>query len=344
MDRSRTAVPVAFDALRPVTTVGAVFYLVFAVLVHRSFRSEISLAVPAVVATAGLLLVALRVALSSRLEPLLRRHALTVAATLAVLFASITVVFMAVWQRPYPGVGLILIMIATASLIHHRTVAILILGACNAAWMWAALRFGVPIPWGVFVTELVMVDVAAMILHLASTRTVRRLEEARHEILELAGTDDLTGVANSRRIHDEGRRRLERAVAAGQPVAVLYLDMDDLKAHNDAGGHRAGDRALQRLTEAIRGAVRPTDLVGRIGGDEFVVIASVDTPEAETLATRVRESLAAVDLSASIGIASTSSDLDFENLLHRADQAMYAVKDRRADLRPPTRDSTRRDR
>ncbi len=333
MDRAGTAV--AFDALRPVATVGAVFYLGFAALVHRSFSGEVSTAVPLSVAGVGVVLVGLHVALGSRLEPVLRRHALTVAAGLSVLFASIPMLFMTVWQRPYPGVGLILITVATAALIHHPGVATVLVATFLACWVAIAGRFGVPVPWSLFLTELVMVAVAATILHLAATRTVRRLEEARREILELAGTDDLTGIANSRRVHEEGRRRLERSVASGDWLSVLYLDMDDLKAHNDAGGHRAGDRALQRLTAALRATVRPTDLVGRIGGDEFVVVAHTDPADAHALAERVHAALEDVGLSASIGAASTSTDVDFENLLHRADQAMYASKaDRTSSERP----------
>jgi len=342
MRRFTTAVPVAFDALRPITSWGSTFYLAFAALVYGSFRDEISLLIPVTLTIFGLVLAIVRAGLSSRLAPQLERHALAVVAVLAFTCASIPLLFMVEWQRPYPGTGMALITVAIAALIHHRVVAIALVAWCTSGWLWAATTFGVPVPWGVFVTELTMVLVVASILHLAGTRTVRRLEDARREIAVVAATDDLTGVANTRRVYEEGQQRLERLADRDRPMSMIYLDMDDLKSRNDAGGHLSGDRALKRLAAAVRSTVRPTDLVGRVGGDEFVVICDdLDHDGAQALASRLATELETHDLAASIGIATTSAaTTDFERLLDEADQQMYrqklAHKSRRAaETSPP---------
>ncbi|MEX2561951.1 MAG: GGDEF domain-containing protein [Nitriliruptoraceae bacterium] len=328
MRRFATAVPVAFDALRPIASWGSTFYLAFAALVYWSFRDDISLLIPVTLTIFGLVLAIVRTGLSSRLAPLLEHHALAVVTALAFTCASIPLLFMIEWQRPYPGTGMALITVAVAALIHHRVVAIALVAWCTSGWLWAATTFGVPVPWGVFATELVMVLIVATILHLAGTRTVRRLDDARQEIAVVAGTDDLTGVANTRRVYEEGQQRLQRLVDRDRPMSMIYLDMDDLKSRNDAGGHLAGDRALKRLATVVRSTVRPTDLVGRVGGDEFVVICEdLNHADALALASRLATELETHQLAASIGIATASTgDADFERLLDAADQQMYRQK------------------
>lgn len=329
-----SAVPVAFDALRPIATVGAAFYSGFALLVFWTFRGEVTVVVPIVVGVFALALVGVRMALATRFAPTLRRHALVVVAILALACASIPLMFMAVWQRPYPGIGLALITVGIAALIHHHGLAIALVAWCNGGWVWAAVTYGVPVPWAVFAVELSMVNVAAAILHMAGTRTVRRLEDAQREIAALAGTDELTGVANSRRVYDEGGRRMAR-LAEGDNLVAIYLDMDDLKARNDALGHIAGDQALRALARTLAAAVRPTDLVGRIGGDEFVILAeNLDASAAQALCERIAADLAHQGLPSSVGFATAPRDAtDFPTLVDQADRRMYSVKLSRASRR-----------
>lgn len=329
-----SAIPVAFDALRPVATIGAAFYSGFGLLVFWSFRDEVTSVVPIVVGVFAMVLIGVRIALATRWAPALQRNALAVVALLALACASIPLMFMAVWQRPYPGIGLILITVAIAALIHHHGLAIALVSWCNLGWIWAAITYGVPVPWPVFAVEVSMVNVAAAILHLAGTRTVRRLEDARREIAILAGTDELTGVANSRRIYDEGQRRIER-LAEDQTLVVVYLDMDDLKARNDAYGHIAGDRALRTLAQTLAAATRPTDVVGRVGGDEFVILAQdLDVAATRVLCERLTADLAEKGLPSSVGFAIAPQDAsDFPTLLDQADRKMYEVKLGRASRR-----------
>jgi diguanylate cyclase (GGDEF)-like protein len=157
--------------------------------------------------------------------------------------------------------------------------------------------------------------------------------------LEIQATyDSLTGChnrASAMRAVDSSVGALSRDHDTG--LAVIYIDIDQFKAINDAYGHPAGDLLLKVVAERLRQAVRNDDVVGRIGGDEFVVIcARVGSP---SVALRVAEVIAAklctetelgeneVQVRASIGVAWTDEpDLDGELLVASADAAMYASK------------------
>jgi diguanylate cyclase (GGDEF)-like protein len=152
---------------------------------------------------------------------------------------------------------------------------------------------------------------------------------------ETASTDALTGVAN-RGCFDQ---RLARAVIdarhAGQPLTLLFVDVDHLKVLNDALGHPAGDAALRLVGECLSRTCRSRDLVARWGGDEFAVLAHWTTGrEGLILAQRIRESLARMGLTRgghvptiSIGIAELQADAPrAEALLGAADEALYQAK------------------
>jgi diguanylate cyclase (GGDEF)-like protein len=115
---------------------------------------------------------------------------------------------------------------------------------------------------------------------------------------------------------------------------LLYLDLDDFKAVNDRHGHQTGDAVLRLVANATRRAVRQTDVVGRLGGDEFgVLMPETDGAVAEAAATRLATGIRTVfqgtpSVTASIGLVSAvnAAATGAEELLHRADQAMYAAK------------------
>jgi diguanylate cyclase (GGDEF)-like protein len=146
----------------------------------------------------------------------------------------------------------------------------------------------------------------------------------------LAATDPLTAIPNRRAFLD----RLSAAVGAaawGHPTVVCLVDLDGFKTVNDAGGHAAGDAMLQSVASALAGAVRETDTVARLGGDEFAVLADVSvTFSGEMLAERLREAVARVGaasgVTASVGVAEVHPGDDVEDLMHRADAAMYRSK------------------
>ncbi len=166
--------------------------------------------------------------------------------------------------------------------------------------------------------------------------------------------DVLTGLANRSLFRDRLGHALERAGRGGRPTAVLYLDLDDFKAVNDRLGHVEGDRLLVAVGERLRRATRAGDTVARLGGDEFAIIVEETDPlEAEQAASRILTSLTApftigerrVEARASVGIAIQSVDSgDADELLRRADIAMYAAKaqggDRHITYAPEIYDAT----
>jgi diguanylate cyclase (GGDEF)-like protein len=161
---------------------------------------------------------------------------------------------------------------------------------------------------------------------------LRLYERAEHA----ANHDLLTGLPNYRFLQ-ERLATMRVDLENGRRSAVLMVDMDGLKLYNDALGHDAGDRAIQRVAEELRAAVRGEDLVARTGGDEFVVVMEgVSQEEALAVSQRMHESLrgihhefgnAPVPVRISVGLAFAPEDgTGASELLEAADRAMYAAK------------------
>jgi diguanylate cyclase (GGDEF)-like protein len=142
----------------------------------------------------------------------------------------------------------------------------------------------------------------------------------------LARTDPLTGVLNRRVWDQELPRELARAERTGQPLCVALIDMDRFKAFNDRHGHQAGDRLLKAAGAAWWANLRKTDLLVRYGGEEFAVLLPECTlADAMVIAERLRT--AVPEGTCSIGVAEWARGETADELLGRADQALYAAKD-----------------
>ena len=146
----------------------------------------------------------------------------------------------------------------------------------------------------------------------------------------LAATDPLTGIPN-RRAYLERVAEAVDAAAWGHQTVVCLVDLDGFKAVNDAGGHAAGDAMLKAVGSALGRAVRETDTVARLGGDEFAVLADISVAfSGEMLAERLRDAVARIGhpsgVTASVGVAEVQPGDDVEDLMHRADAAMYRSK------------------
>ncbi len=171
-----------------------------------------------------------------------------------------------------------------------------------------------------------------------NSRDVTDRRRAEEQLLHDAFHDELTGLPNRALFMDRLRRAMERGRRDPRSTtAVLFLDVDRFKIVNDSLGHPAGDELLVRLADALSSAVRPKDLIARVGGDEFTILleGDHDAADAVRVAERVHERLTApIDLSghevfitASIGIAIATADhREPAELLRDADTAMYRAK------------------
>jgi len=158
-------------------------------------------------------------------------------------------------------------------------------------------------------------------------------ERAEQQYRHASLSDPLTGIGNRRSFIDAGQALLQRGRLRGEPVALLLCDLDFFKRLNDTFGHQAGDRALIDFGQVIARRMRRQDVFGRIGGEEFAcLLADADALVAREVAERIRAEFAAMPfaeqgrLSVSIGVATTTSRYELDELLAQADRALYVAK------------------
>ena len=163
---------------------------------------------------------------------------------------------------------------------------------------------------------------------LVSERTVTAHKTA-------ASVDPLTGLLNRRGFSEATSRMIEREAKAGRPVTVMIFDIDHFKSVNDRFGHATGDDVLQVFANVVAASLRITDLVGRVGGEEFAALLPCSMDEALLAAERVREAFetsgVAIDdvpleTTVSIGVAGGPANTELEVLMASADTALYQAK------------------
>ncbi|MEE8334208.1 MAG: GGDEF domain-containing protein, partial [Alphaproteobacteria bacterium] len=184
-------------------------------------------------------------------------------------------------------------------------------------------------------------DAEAAIMRLLDEIETLRVEldanKRRIAYLEnLADRDPLTPVVNRRAFIRELERAKSYAERYGGAASLIFFDLDGMKALNDAHGHACGDRALMVVAETLIANVRASDVVGRLGGDEFgVILAQADTAAAKEKAVDLAETIASaqidtdddqITLSASWGVVELGTTRDAAHAMECADQAMYAQK------------------
>lgn len=179
---------------------------------------------------------------------------------------------------------------------------------------------------------LIFHTVLIAVLLVAMSRERLELEQR-----EKAQTDPLTGALNRLAFMTRGVRIVLRHQKRGQPLCVLFIDIDHFKSLNDRYGHSGGDDVLVKFVEHVQDLIRPTDFLFRIGGEEFCcLLPNTHTDDACSVAERIRSRIEAVpidvagtqvNVTVSIGVASTETfGHDVDTLLRRADKAVYSAK------------------
>jgi diguanylate cyclase (GGDEF)-like protein len=155
---------------------------------------------------------------------------------------------------------------------------------------------------------------------------VGRIRRQAAQLEELAGTDALTGLANRRTWDDSLTREIDRAARTKEPLVVCLIDLNGFKHFNDAHGHPAADRFLKALTSAWASALRTTDVLARLGGDEFgLLLPGLTLAEARAVLGRL-EQLVPQGQTFAAGLVETNGGDAVEDLLTKADAALYAAK------------------
>ena len=168
-------------------------------------------------------------------------------------------------------------------------------------------------------------------------RQATELERLAAQLEQLTLHDQLTGLYNLRGLELLGGGAVDRAARDGSALCVLFIDVDGLKAINDGFGHAAGDAAIVAAADALRDALRRTDVIARIGGDEFgAVLVGTPAAEAEVLCDRIREGMrrhapGEYSQSVSVGVAAARPGAadTLDDLIAAADDAMYEGRRRR---------------
>ncbi len=172
---------------------------------------------------------------------------------------------------------------------------------------------------------------------LASLRDISELAELREELRSLSLEDELTGLYNRRGFITLARQQIKTALRMRRRMLLFFVDVDDLKMINDSLGHREGDRAVFGAAQVLRDTFRESDVVGRVGGDEFAALAmEADEEQAQPILERLRHSLESYNqgrpgsyrLSLSVGTATydPAGPRPLEDLLAEADRKMYQQK------------------
>ncbi len=183
-------------------------------------------------------------------------------------------------------------------------------------------------------TESLLLTISSAFILLAMAK---ERSELRHRTAAMV--DPLTGIANRRSFMQDAALMAKQHIADPRPTAVLLIDLDRFKSINDRFGHALGDRVLEIFTDAARKSTRGSDLIGRLGGEEFAaMLIDTNRDKAVEVAERIRESFAqmaqevdgrAVCATVSIGLVHTAAPaLDLPELLAQADQALYCAKER----------------
>ena len=195
-----------------------------------------------------------------------------------------------------------------------------------------------------FIAELaaIQMDYSGEKALLISLNDISQRKQLENELFEQANTDSLTGLSNRRHFLLDAEQEMRRAKRFSRALSVMMIDLDHFKPINDAYGHAVGDNVLQSVVKTALESLRHSDVMGRLGGEEFAVLLP-ETPLAAAMdvADRLRAHIAErpfvtvkgiVPCTVSVGVAQMEErDATIDDLLHRADDAMYRAKNNGRD-------------
>jgi diguanylate cyclase (GGDEF)-like protein len=189
----------------------------------------------------------------------------------------------------------------------------------------------------ILAAALCTIGILVSVTYFLTWRLVVDLDDTQKRLKRLAATDELTGLRNRRTIIQRLEEEFQRARRQAAPLSVISLDIDHFKQINDTYGHPFGDLVLKCVADGMTHAIRAYDIIGRIGGEEFIIVApgsplTEATALAERVLRRIREEgiddgsrRVSVTLSAGVALLDPG-DKDLEGLLRRADTALYRAK------------------
>ncbi|MCS7183836.1 MAG: GGDEF domain-containing protein [Patescibacteria group bacterium] len=175
---------------------------------------------------------------------------------------------------------------------------------------------------------------------------IRKLLAQIKKLEFLAYYDELTKVYNRRGFFENSekifkavvyrKKELERRIGYRIPLSIIFLDIDNFKKINDTYGHKIGDKVLERVAKVIKERLRDSDIIGRLGGEEFVIaLIGCDLNSAQKIAEDLRQRIekltiktfrGKLKITASLGVVSYKDEKSLQELIARADQAMYRAK------------------
>lgn len=270
-------------------------------------------------------------------KPLRRGTRFKIAFEILVMVAFLTAVLSEAGGETNPLVNLYLLPIITAALALGKVATVLVVCLVCVCYVFLATLTG-----GAFsaalATQAAGVLSPFLLVAFLTTLLAENIHTAKNRIRALSDRDELTQLYNMRAFTRLAGREHGRAAKMERPYSILMVDVDHLKLINDSYGHEAGNRALQLVAEALLRITRTVDLVGRYGGDEFVVyLADADRAAAEEVAQRVRNvvfattfevNLEMVRVQVSVGVASyPEEDHPLDSLIAAAGRAMYKDKE-----------------
>jgi diguanylate cyclase (GGDEF)-like protein len=177
-----------------------------------------------------------------------------------------------------------------------------------------------------------------------SKKLERKLKEANDKLKDLAYIDYLTGVLNRRALIDRLGQEMKRSKREFKPLSIILLDIDAFKEINDTYGHITGDQVLKAFARSIKESLRTYDILGRFGGDEFLIcLPDTDFDSAIDIAERIRKNIAKIEvqkgdvvikLSSSAGITyyDHNSIEDLDTLISKVDYIMYRSKEKKNSI------------